>query len=201
MFFSFSSSELTSVIMNISWRHLSPVALLLVLACMQSCRDEGGNTWISAGSQQEHQENRAKIQWLEFNEGLARAQADDKPIMINFYTDWCVYCKKLDRETLQKQNVARMLTENFISVRLNAERMDKHIRYRNKTFSYAEFSRHFGVTAYPSLAFLDASGQPIALIPGYVPAPQFMAILQYINQECYQTQVSLHEFARRGNCN
>jgi thioredoxin-related protein len=143
---------------------------------------------------------KAQIQWLDFDDGLARARTAHKPIMINFYTDWCVYCKKFDRETLRNPEVVRILEGAFIAVRLNAENKNGHLSYRGKSFSHAEFSRYFGVTGFPSIAFLDSKGDPITMVPGFLPAPQFSAFLNYIRQECYLKKVSLKDFVAKGDC-
>jgi len=146
------------------------------------------------------QERKAQVQWLDFDDGLARARSIRKPIMINFYTDWCVYCKKLDRETLQDPEVARTLESGFVAIRLNAENGKARLAYRGKSFTHAEFSRYFGVTAFPSIVFLNDKGEPITMVPGFVPAQQFSVFLNYIRRECYLTNVSLQDFVTKGDC-
>ncbi|MBW1980464.1 MAG: thioredoxin family protein [Deltaproteobacteria bacterium] len=144
---------------------------------------------------------RVQVKWLDFDDGLAKAQSNNKPLFIHFYTEWCLYCKKFNHDTLQNRKVARMLAENFVSVRLEADSNSHRLRYQGKTFSNADFSRYFGVTAFPTQVFLDASGQPITMIPGYMPASQFLTVLSYIQKKCYLTKISFHEFARSGTCN
>jgi thioredoxin-related protein len=146
------------------------------------------------------QERKPQIQWLDFDDGLAKARSTGKPVMIDFYTDWCVYCKKLDRETLRDPEVAKTLESGFIAIRLDAENGKARLSYRGRSFSYAEFSRFFGVTSFPSIAFLNDKGEPITMLPGFVPAPQFSVFLNYIRRECYLKNVSLKDFVARGDC-
>jgi len=120
--------------------------------------------------------------------------------MVNFYTDWCVYCKKLDLETLQDPEVARTVESGFIAIRLNAENGKARLSYRGKSFSHAEFSRYFGVTAFPSIAFLNDKGEAITMVPGFMPAPQFSVVLSYIRRECYLKNISLKDFVAKGDC-
>jgi thioredoxin-related protein len=143
---------------------------------------------------------KVQIQWLDFDEGLATARTAHKPIMINFYTDWCIYCKKFDRETLRNPEVVQILAGDFIAVRLNAENESGRLSYRGKSFSPAEFSRYFGVTGLPSIAFLNNKGEPITMVPGFVPAPRFATFLNYIHQECYLKKVSVEDFVAKGGC-
>jgi thioredoxin-related protein len=167
-----------------------------------SCSKQEANGQQGTGtSLPGQQEKKAQIHWLSFNEGLAKAQTENRMILLNFYTDWCVFCKKLDKETFQDQAVTSMLAENYVAVRLNAESSEQGLVYRGRNYTNAEFARYFRVTAYPSLAFLDAEGQPITVIPGFLPANQFLVILKYVRQKCYLTRISLHEFAAKGVCN
>lgn len=145
-------------------------------------------------------QERLQVERVGFNDGLAKARLENKPIFVEFYTEWCVYCQKFQRETIQDQNVVRMLSENFIYIRLDAENSNNQIKYRGKSMSNVDLTRSFGINGYPSLVFLDSKGQPITLVPGFVPAPEFSAILSYIHQECYQTKISFHDFVKKGNC-
>jgi thioredoxin-related protein len=138
---------------------------------------------------------------LGFNEGLGKAKRDKKPILLEFYTDWCVYCKKFQRETIANRKVAKMLAERFVYVRLNAENSKDQLRFMGQSLSSLELARSFGIRGYPSLAFLDTEGKPITMIHGFVPADRFFPVLDYIAQKCYLARVSFDDFIRRGNCN
>lgn len=180
---------------------------LLVLAILtatwtSACatREEAAKQQDGSGSPETVQAKKAQIRWLDFDDGLASARRTRKPVMINFFTDWCLYCKKLDRETLQDSEVVKILENNFIAIRLNAENGRARLSYRGESFSHAEFSRHFGVTAFPSIAFLNDKGEPITMVPGFVPAPQFSMFLNYIRRECYLKNVSLKDFVAKGDC-
>ncbi len=141
-----------------------------------------------------------RAKWLDFNDGLDKARTENKPIFVEFYTDWCVYCKMFQRETAQDQGVASVLSENFVYVRLNAEDTRERVKFNGKYLSNTELTQYFGISVFPSLVFLDSAGQIITTFSGFMPARQFAGILDYIHQKCYQTQTSIHEFARRGNC-
>jgi len=141
-----------------------------------------------------------RAKWLDFNYGLDKARTENKPIFVEFYTDWCVYCKMFQRETVQDQSVASVLLENFVYVRVNAEDTQKRVKFNGKYLSNVELTQSFGISAFPSLVFLDSTGQIITTFSGFMPPRQFAGILGYIHQKCYQTQTSIHEFAKRGNC-
>ncbi|UCG13877.1 MAG: thioredoxin fold domain-containing protein [Deltaproteobacteria bacterium] len=169
-----------------------------ILATSACTRNESGRQ--KAKSAPSGRQEGSQIKWVDFNDGLIRATKDNKPMFLEFYTDWCVACKEFHRKILQNQKVAEMLADNFISVRLNAEDSRNHVKYNGESFSNVDLSRSFGVMAYPSLVFMEPGGQPITLIPGFVPAAQFLAILDYIHQRCYVKEISIHEFVKKGSC-
>lgn len=138
--------------------------------------------------------------WVKFNQGLEKAAKEDKAILIDFYTDWCHWCKVMDEKTFSESNVAKKLKERFVTVKLNAEDDKETVTYKNQTYNNVQLTRSFGITGYPSLAFLDSRGEPITLIPGFVPADQFIHILNYIDQKCYEKDVSFDEFMKTGGC-
>ena len=142
----------------------------------------------------------AEKDWLKFNEGLTKAGKENKAVLIDFYTDWCHWCKVMDEKTFRDKAVEKKLKERFVTVRVNAESMNEKVTYRNQTFSNPQLTRSFGVTGYPSLAFLTAKGDPITVVPGYVPAENFLQILNYVDKKCYEKQVSFEEFVKNGEC-
>ena len=183
---------------------LLPSALtLLLLASLiiagPSCtRDD---TAREQASTIERQQKDLPTKWLAFDDGLAKARTENKPIFVEFYAEWCIFCKKFQKETINDQKIARMLAENFVYVRLNAENSESRARYKGKSVSNVELTQAFGINAYPSLVFLDSKGQPITMLSGFVPPHQFMPVLDYIDQKCYETQISFREFAKKGKCN
>ena len=171
---------------------------LLPLAGPSCARDDAAREQAIAS---ERQGKALPTKWLAFDDGLAKARTENKPIFVEFYAEWCIFCKKFQKETIKNQQVASMLAENFVYVRLNAENSESQLRYQGKSFSNVELAQAFGVNAYPSLVFLDSKGQPITMLSGFVPPDQFVPVLDYIDQKCYETQISFREFAKKGNCN
>ncbi len=138
--------------------------------------------------------------WMEFETGIEKAAKENKHSLIDFYTDWCHWCKVMDEKTFQEKSVSSYLGERFISVRIDAENEKKSVHFRGKTYTYPELTRAFGVTGFPSLAFLNQEGELVTIIPGYVPAEEFLVILKYIDQRCYEKNVSFQEFKETGGC-
>jgi tetratricopeptide (TPR) repeat protein len=76
--------------------------------------------------------------------------------MVDFYTDGCGWCKKLDRDTYADPEVAN-LAKKFICVKVNGDK-------------YQDLVSKYAVTGYPTILFLDVEGRPLVSIVGYVNA-------------------------------
>jgi thioredoxin-related protein len=132
---------------------------------------------------------------------MARAMKDHRPVVIDFYTSWCKWCKVMDERTFSKPDIAAYLGEHFVSIRINAESKTDRLTYDGKAYTPVELTRHFGVRGFPSLAYLDREGKLITVVPGFVPPETFLPLLKYINKECYKQQMTFEEFMKRkGEC-
>jgi thioredoxin-related protein len=143
----------------------------------------------------------AEVVWYNFDEGLAKATKENKPALIDFYTDWCHWCKVMDEKTFRSNDVAAKLTKNFIAIRINAEAQDQTVTYKGQKMTNMELTRAFRVSGFPSLGFLDPAGEVITVIPGFIPPETFINILGYIDQECYKKSISFDDYLKKkGDC-
>jgi thiol:disulfide interchange protein len=101
---------------------------------------------------------------------LTRASGEKKLVMVDFYTDWCQWCKRMDQNTFTDANVQRAL-QRVVTVRLNAEKDGR------------EEAERFNVEGFPTLIFLDASGAEVGRIPGYLEPGPFLDELHNILQK------------------
>src|SRR5690349_18588878 len=67
------------------------------------------------------------VQWLDFESGFAKAKKEHKILLVDVYTDWCGYCKVMDRETYTNDTVIRTLKQHFVTVKLNPEKERKYV--------------------------------------------------------------------------
>ncbi|MBU0987134.1 MAG: thioredoxin family protein [Proteobacteria bacterium] len=113
------------------------------------------------------------IKWYRYDIGIDLAAAQKKKILVYFYTQWCPYCKKMDREVFSDPAVISFLNENFISIKVD---MDKQ-----KKLAVA-----FNVRGVPANWFLSDKGEKIGNIPGYVRTDMFMKLLKYVHSDGYK---------------
>ncbi|MBM2841851.1 MAG: hypothetical protein HW412_2379 [Bacteroidetes bacterium] len=127
-----------------------------------------------------------KLKWMAFDAGMAEAQKTGKKVMIDVYTDWCGWCKRMDKDTYADNVVARYLNEKYVSIKLDAESATA-LRYRGQSYTEQELASAFGITGYPSIIFLAHDGEPITIYPGYADATKFKVVLSYIAEDHYKT--------------
>ncbi len=129
----------------------------------------------------------SELSWKSFDEGASLAVQQKKKMLVDIYTDWCGWCKKMDKEVYPDAKVKSVLESKFVVVKLNAE-SDNKIRYQGSSMSQREFARTVGVTGYPATLFFDENLKPITLLPGYVKADNFAQIVAYIGENHYKNK-------------
>lgn len=139
----------------------------------------------------------SSVSWHTFDEAVALAKRDNKKILIDVYTDWCGWCKKMDSEVYSHSSVVNALSASFVAVKLNAE-SSKPFVFQGRSFTEESFAAGAGVTGYPTTIFLDSESAPITLVPGYITADRFVPILKYIGENHYQS-ISFEEFQQRSS--
>ncbi len=99
----------------------------------------------------------------------ARLQATKQPVMLDFYADWCVSCKEMERDTFSDPRVkAKLDTLLLLQADVTANNdEDKALLQRFKLFGP------------PGIIFFDARGREIAdtRVVGYVPPEEFLKVI------------------------
>ncbi|OGU55265.1 MAG: hypothetical protein A2V66_11020 [Ignavibacteria bacterium RBG_13_36_8] len=127
------------------------------------------------------------IKWYSFNEGLLIAKKQNKFMLVDFYTDWCGWCKKMDAETYKNSEIVDYITKNFIAVKLNPEK-DSAVDFQGKNYPAAQFAQAAGVNGYPATGFFDYNGDFLGTLPGYMDSGKFMNLLKYIVNKEYEKE-------------
>lgn len=129
--------------------------------------------------------DKGEVQWKNLTAGLEEAKKSNKKILLDVYTDWCGWCKRLDKDVYANEKVADYLKQQYVAVKLNAESTAK-VTYKGKTISEMEVAQAFGIHSYPNIIFLDAAGEPINSLGGYVNAEKFLPIVKFIGEDYYK---------------
>ena len=54
-----------------------------------------------------------EVKWMNFNEGYTLAKKKNKVMLVDVYTEWCGWCKRMDKDTYAKPNIANELNKNY----------------------------------------------------------------------------------------
>jgi thiol:disulfide interchange protein DsbD len=92
------------------------------------------------------------IDWVYYRgQSIKQLQEKNRPLLIDFYADWCAACKELDRKTFRDKKVAEKSTE-FVMLRADCTSPD------NKCSALAE---KFRVSGLPTVVFINSKGEEI----------------------------------------
>jgi thiol:disulfide interchange protein len=100
---------------------------------------------------------------LTFADALKKAKKEKKIIMVDYYTTWCGWCKRLDRDTYSSDELGKYADGNIISLKLDAEKGEG-----------IGLAKNSGITGYPTIIFYNADGKEIHRVVGYKKAPDFI---------------------------
>jgi len=137
------------------------------------------------------------VQWVSWEEAVALSKTETNPkkIFVDVYTDWCGWCKKMDKDTFQNHEVAAYMKENFYMVKMDAEGKEP-IEYDGKTFKFVPQGRRGyhelaaallqGKMSYPTVIFLDEERKMLSPVPGYQKVKPFLQIAKYFGENIYK---------------
>lgn len=135
-----------------------------------------------------------EIEWQTWNAGLKQAAASGRPVLVDVYTDWCGWCKRMDRDVYSRSDVRDDLARHFVVVRLDAESAEGAL-YENERLTSRALAMRFGVSGYPTTIFLRSDGTRLANVPGYVPSDRFLMLLRYVGEGHLERGESYDSFA------
>ncbi|PKP09513.1 MAG: thioredoxin [Bacteroidetes bacterium HGW-Bacteroidetes-4] len=104
-----------------------------------------------------------------WSEALELAKKENKLIFLDISASWCGPCKMLKNNTFPNEAVGTFYNANFINIALDGEKGEG-----------ATLARKYGLTAYPTLIFIDGNGKLVAKTTGYHNAGQFLELGQKV---------------------
>lgn len=127
-----------------------------------------------------------KITWMKFEEAVAANAKDPKMLLVDVYTDWCGWCKKMDKETFTDEKVIAHINQNYYAVKLNAEDTKRTFEFMGKKYNEAEMAAAMRVRSYPNFVVIEPKLQNIAQLPGYRTPDQFLAGLDELIDKAFK---------------
>ncbi len=136
-----------------------------------------------------------EIKWYSLKEAIEMNRTEPRKLMVDVYTDWCGWCKRMDATTFSDAEVATYVNAHFYAVKFNAEMKDS-LTLGERTYHFIDNGRRGyhevaailtkGRLAYPTIVYLDEELRHIAVEPGYKTAAQLSQRLIYFKEEKYK---------------
>nr|MBS0037859.1 DUF255 domain-containing protein [Saprospiraceae bacterium] len=136
------------------------------------------------------------VQWMSFEEAIEAHKHEPKKIFVDMYTDWCGWCKKMDAETFQQEDIASYLNEHYYAVKFNAESKED-IEFQNVVYSYVKqgsrgyhefaikLAERLERLSFPTVVFIDENLNVIQPLAGFMKPEQFKPIVSFIAENHY----------------
>ncbi|MBN7800792.1 thioredoxin fold domain-containing protein [Algoriphagus aestuariicola] len=129
-----------------------------------------------------------EITWMKFEEAIAANEQSPKMLIVDVYTDWCGWCKKMDKETFTDPKVIEHINKNFYAVKLNAEDTKRTFEFMGKKYNEAQMAAAMRVRSYPNFVVIEPKLQNIAQLPGYRTADQFLTGLDDLIDKAFKNK-------------
>jgi len=137
-----------------------------------------------------------KVKWYSLEEAIQLTAREPRVLVIDVFTDWCGWCKRMDANTFSDPEIVEILNQQFYPVKLDAEGK-ADIVIGDRTFKYVESGRSGyhevaailtqGRLSYPTLSYVDDQGRLLETSPGYKTPEQLKVHLTYYADGSYKT--------------
>ncbi|MBX0335465.1 DUF255 domain-containing protein [Pontibacter sp. HSC-14F20] len=168
--------------------YLLPLLVLMLLL-------SGYTSWHRTTTAVTASQKGAKINWISIEDAAEKIKKQPRKVVIDVYTDWCGWCKKMDKSTFTDPAVVAYINKNYYAVKLDAEGK-KPITLNGHTYTYQEQYRAHelavallqGQMSYPTTVYLDEKFNMLTPVPGYLDATTFHQVLTYFGDNHHKSK-------------
>lgn len=132
-----------------------------------------------------------QINWLSWEEALDKTQKEPKKIIVDIYTDWCTWCKKMDRTTFSDPTIVEYINHYYYAIKFDAQSKEP-IVYQNKTYTFESGIWRGGYHSLaaeitnqkiklPTIVFLDENAEILQALGGFRNTYEMELMAAYFN--------------------
>lgn len=160
--------------------------------------------------QQESVASSAPVKWMTFEEAVEKSKTEKRKIFIDVYTDWCGWCKVMDKNTFTDPQIAKLLNEKYYPVKFDAEQT-ADVEFRGTTFKFVPFGNKGAhqlamallnnQMSYPNFVFLDEEFRIVPIfekstsVPGYRKPEEFHIFLSFVGGDFFK-KTNIQEYQK-----
>ncbi len=172
----------------------SIAAAVFAFCILYACIPSNAKDPVAGKAQASAEVKEGQIKWLTWDEAVKANEKQPKKIFIDFYTDWCGWCKRMDATTFVDPAVVEYINKNFHAVKFNAEQKED-IVFQGTTFQWQAGGRNGyhklafellnGRLGYPSFVYLTPTFERILISPGYKQPEDLQKELKFVFENHY----------------
>ncbi len=139
--------------------------------------------------------DKGQVNWITMQQLNEMYANNPKPVMVDIYTDWCGWCKQMDKTTYTNEKLSGYINEHYYAVKFNAESRED-LSFNNRIYKYNpqykvnELALYLtgGRLAFPTTVVMSgADGQP-APLPGYLKPKQLEGPLKFYGDKANEKE-------------
>jgi uncharacterized protein YyaL (SSP411 family) len=121
-----------------------------------------------------------KLVWQDWNTGYEKAIKENKIILVDAYTEWCGWCKKMDHDTYTHPEVIKKLNQYFVTIKFNPEIPFTGYKIADQTFDNQQL---YGMlcqgksTGFPTTYYITPAKNTLSIDVGYKGPDDFIKVL------------------------
>lgn len=123
-----------------------------------------------------------ELKWEEWNSGYPKAVKDKKIALVDAYTDWCGWCKRMDKDTYANPDIIKKINKHFVPIKFNPE-LSKTYTLDGQEYSGGQLLAMLSQnrrTGYPTTFFIITSKNTVYAVSGYEGPEKFSQTLDNI---------------------
>ena len=125
--------------------------VLILSSCGSGTKQSQSSSYKKTTSTKSKTSTKLNFRNVSFNEAVAMAKKEDKPIFIDFYATWCGPCKIMDKQVFNSKPVANMYNKEFVNLKIDVDSREGKA-----------LADKYGVEALPTLVIIEPSGKKLA---------------------------------------